>query len=68
MVAVPAEEGRRVRLWVRLIFAIYGAPGVLQEAIHLRQVGRGSTIRPREESDRRGVGLILQPTVNGPLV
>ena len=66
MVPISAEEGHWVRLWVRRIFAIYWAPGVVQEAIHLRQVGRGSAIRPGEEGDRRGVGFILQPAVHGP--
>ena len=68
MVPISAEEGRWVRLWVRRIFAIYWAPSVLQEAIHLRQVGHGSAIRPGEEGDRQGVGFILQPPVHGPLV
>ena len=59
MVPISAEEGRGVRLGVRRILAVYRALGVLQEAIHLRQIGRGGAIRPREEGDQRGVGLIL---------
>ena len=58
MVPISAEEGRGVRLGDRCILAVYQAPGILQE-IHLRQIGRGSAIRPGEEGDRRGVGLIL---------
>ena len=68
MVPISAEEGRGVWLGVRRILAVYQAPGVLQEAIHLHQIGRGSAIRPGEEGDRRGVGLILQPPVHCPLV
>ena len=59
MVPIPAEEGRGIRLGVRRILAVYRAPAILQEAIHLCQVIRGSAIWPEEESDRRGVGLIL---------
>ena len=68
MVRISAEEGRGVRLGVRRILAVYRAPGVLQEAIHLRQVGGSSAITPGEEGDRRGVGLIFQPPVHCPLV
>ena len=59
MVPIPAEEGYGVQLSVRQILAVYRAPGVLQEDIHLYPVGRGCAIRVGEESDRRGVGLIL---------
>ena len=59
MVPIPAEEGRRIWLGVRRILAVYRVPGVLQEAIHLHQVGRGSAIRAGEEGDWQGVGLIL---------
>ena len=68
MVSVPAEKGRRIRLGVCRILAVYWPPGVLQEAIHFRQVGRGRAIRPREEGDRRGVGLVLEPPLHRSLV
>ena len=68
MVAVSAQEGQRVRLWVRGILAVDGAPGVLQEAIHLSQAGRGRAIRPGEEGDRGGIGFVLEPAIHGPLI
>ena len=68
MVAVPAEEGRPGAALSPTRICDSGAPGFMKEAIHLRQVGRGCSIRLGEEGDRRGVGLILQPTVNGPLI
>ena len=51
VVDVPTQEGHWVRLWVRRILAVDGAPGNLHEAIHLCHVGRGRAIRPVEESD-----------------
>ena len=41
MVAMSAEEDRRIRFGVRRILAAYRAQGVLQEASHLRHIGHG---------------------------
>ena len=62
--------GGRPRVWlgVRRILAIYRVPGVLQDAIHLHQIGRGIAIWLGERGERRGVGLILQQPVHCPLV
>ena len=51
MLLVPLEEGRRIRLGVYDVLAVYSPPGVLQDAIHFRQIGRSSSIRPEEEGD-----------------
>ena len=64
MVPIPAGHG--IRLSVRRILANYRAPSVLQEAIHLRQVGRGSAIRPGEEGDRRALDSSLSHQYTAP--
>ena len=50
------------------ILAVYLPLGFLQEAVHLHQIGCGSAIRPEEEGDRRGTGIVVEPPLHRPLV